>query len=118
MAPVKILVDGQQAAATENWEAAFREELATASRFIQLYCNVRFEVVATGTWKSSHEQKDFAKLEEEFRQQVSPEPGHLALGVTSQYHIGDGSPLRECSRAACHASVAASRAPAYRSEIT
>lgn len=98
VAPVKILVDGQQAAATENWEAAFREELATASRFIQLYCNVRFEVVATGTWKSSHEQKDFAKLEEEFRQQVSPEPGHLALGVTSQYHIGDGSPLRQLPR--------------------
>jgi len=96
--PVKLLVDDEQPAVQEKWEAELRAELATASRFIELYCNVRFEVVATGTWKSNNDQKDFAKLEDEFCQQVNPEPGCVAIGFTSQYRIADGAPLRQLPR--------------------
>lgn len=96
--PVKILVDDEQPAVPEKWEAELRAELATVSQFLELYCNVRFEVVATGTWKSNNDQKDFARLEAEFRQQVNPEPGWLAIGFTSQYRIASGSPLRQLPR--------------------
>ena len=96
--PVKILVDDEQPAVKEKWEAELRTELDAASHFLELYCGVRFEVVASGTWKSNNDQKDFVRLDEEFRQQVNPEPGRLAIGFTSQYRISDATPLRQLPR--------------------
>jgi len=96
--PVKILVDDEQPAVRNAWESELRGEVAAASRFLELYCGVRFEVVACDTWESDDSQKDFAALEKDFRQKVNPEPGWLAIGFTSQYRISDKSPLRHLPR--------------------
>jgi hypothetical protein len=96
--PVKLLVDDEQPAVRAKWESELRGQVAAASQFLEVYCGVRFDVVAVDTWTSDNNQKDFAALDQEFRQKVNPEPGWLAIGMTSQYQISDGTPLRHLPR--------------------
>lgn len=96
--PVKLLVDEEQPAVRAAWESELRAQLSAASRFIEAYCGVRFEVVAIDVWKSDDAQKGFAGLEQDFRQKVNPEPAWLAVGVTSQYRLGDNAPLSHLPR--------------------
>jgi hypothetical protein len=84
--PVMILVDDDEPAVREVWEAKFRQRVEEASDLFQRYCRVRFKVVAVGTWKSDNAITDFAQSLREFEREVKPEPpARLAIGFTSQY---------------------------------
>jgi hypothetical protein len=95
--PVKILADDEEAAEGGDWQARLRGLLAAASRAIEPVCGVRFEVAGAQLWDSDDEEADFARLEARFREQVMPEPGWLAVGVTRQFRISEEHPLRHRS---------------------
>ncbi len=83
--PVKLLVDDEQPAVRRTWEKRLREQFAAVSKMIERYCRVRFQVVAVGTWESDNAAGDFARLNDDFRRKVSPDPAWLAIGFTSQF---------------------------------
>jgi hypothetical protein len=101
--PVKILVDEEEAARPGIWERRLRNRVEAASTILEKYCRVRLSVVAVGTWNSDNGTNDFFKSLYEFEQEVSPSPGRLAIGFTSQYQVvrgrvhlaGTRGPLKE-----------------------
>ncbi|HVW37281.1 MAG TPA: hypothetical protein VHB99_08240, partial [Pirellulales bacterium] len=88
--PVKILVDDDQRAARQYWEARLRRRLAAASQVFERSCGIGFEVVASGTWDSSDRWDDFEATFAEFEREVDPAPGRLAIGFTSQHGLPFG----------------------------
>ncbi|HXT57218.1 MAG TPA: M12 family metallo-peptidase [Pirellulales bacterium] len=87
---VKFLVDEEERAARSKWEARLRERVAAASLIFERSCNVRFEVVAVGTWQSDDRITDFEASLGEFEKKVDPRPAELAIGFTSQYQLPAG----------------------------
>ncbi len=92
---VKIMADDKEPAVRRVWEKRYRDRLAAASDIIQRCCNIRFKVVAVGTWTSSDDLHDLGQLMREFMHEVRPEPAQLVIGFTGQYrslqqdkHIG------------------------------
>ncbi|MCS7306479.1 MAG: NPCBM/NEW2 domain-containing protein [Thermoguttaceae bacterium] len=87
--PVKLLADEEHPAKAEVWQEEFKRLLRSVSEIFQQYCRVRFEVVAAEGWQSDNALgQQFDRLFEEFRRKVSPEPGRLAVGFTSQWKLG------------------------------
>ncbi|HPP51336.1 MAG TPA: NPCBM/NEW2 domain-containing protein [Thermoguttaceae bacterium] len=87
--PVKVLADEEHPAKPEVWQEEFRRLFRSVSEIFEQYCRVRFEVVGAETWQSDNALgQDFGKLFEEFRREVSPAPGRLAVGLTSQWKLG------------------------------
>jgi hypothetical protein len=82
---VKILVDEEEPATQRVWEERLRKRLAAASDILERHCQVRFEVVAVGTWQSANGLADFEELLQDFEGNVSPRPARLAIGFTSQH---------------------------------
>ncbi len=79
--PVKLVAEEDQADGEGTWERQLRRQVAAASQFIELYCGVRFEVVAVGIWKATKPKSDPRRLLDDFREKVSPDPGWLAIGL-------------------------------------
>ncbi len=81
---VKILVDQAEPARRQSWERRLRERVEAASEIFSRWFQIRFEVVASGTWTSPEPPVTFENLLRDFQRQVDPEPARLALGFTSQ----------------------------------
>lgn len=88
--PVKILVDDDQRAARQYWEARLRRRVAAASQVFERSCGIGFEVAAAGVWNSSNRFGDFEATFAEFEREVEPAPGRLAIGFTSQHGVPFG----------------------------
>ena len=88
--PVKLLVDDDEPTRRSIWEARIRRRLAKASQVMELHSGIRFEVVSMGTWESDDAQHDFSLSLREFERKVTPQPGMLAIGFSSQYKIAHG----------------------------
>ena len=88
--PVKILVDDDQRAARQYWEARLRKRLAAASQVFERSCGIGFEVAAAGVWDSSDRFDDFNATFAEFEREVDRAPGRLAIGFTSQHGLPFG----------------------------
>ena len=83
--PVMLLADEDEPAVARLWQKRLRDRLAAASKVFELYCRVRFEVVAVGRWNSDNRITDFNQSLREFELEVNPAPARLAIGFTSQY---------------------------------
>jgi hypothetical protein len=88
--PVKILVDEEQPARQNVWEAQLRARIAAASAILEKYARVQLKVVAVDTWQSDNSQNDFFASLAEFERKVKPFPAQLAIGFTSQYQMVTG----------------------------
>ena len=97
--PVKILVDAQHPAVRSVWEPRLRRQLGAASEAVELYCGVRFQVVAVETWEIDADQADLGQLGDDFRRKATPDPARLAIGFASRcpvakthrsWHLGQG----------------------------
>lgn len=87
--PVKVLADEEHPAKPEVWQEEFKRLFRSVSEIFEQYCRVRFEAVSAETWQSDNALgQDFGKLFDEFRREVSPAPGRLAVGFTSQWKLG------------------------------
>jgi len=87
---VKLLVDDDEPTHRKIWEARLRARIAIASKVLEEHSGVRLKVVAVETWESDDSQHDFSRSFREFERKVSPEPGTLAIGFSSQYRISQG----------------------------
>jgi hypothetical protein len=96
--PVKILADEEHGQAQGDWQSRLRSRLDAASKAIEPYCGVRFQVAGAGTWKSDDEESDFRRLEAQFRREVAVHPAWLAIGVTGQFQISEEHPLGHSDR--------------------
>jgi hypothetical protein len=83
--PVMILVDDDERATKTVWEARLRRRLKMASEIVRRYGHIGFRVVATGTWDSDDEIRDFQTALREFEVEVIPAPAALAIGFTGQF---------------------------------
>ncbi len=82
--PVKILVDDEQQATRQKWEADLRQAIKAASDVIERHCGLRFEVVAVDTWDSDDRAAGAGPLLADFEKKVELGPAWLAIGFTSQ----------------------------------
>lgn len=85
--PVAIYVDEEQPALREVWEPRLRRQIEEASRFVEWFCQVRFEVVTVGTWESDNAAQSVEALLADFRRKVLLEPARLAIGFSSQFRV-------------------------------
>ena len=85
--PVKVLVDDDDVATTEEWQRRLRVRMEAASAIFERHCFVRFEIVAMETWKTNDEMNDFDLTLTDFERKVRPGPARIAIGFTSQYRI-------------------------------
>jgi len=100
--PVKILVDDDEPTHQSIWEERLRARVAKASEVLHSHCGVRFDVVAVEKWESDDSHNDFHRTFREFEQKVSPHPGQLAIGFSSQYQISRGQVHMGGSRGPLH----------------
>lgn len=82
--PVAIFVDEEQPAKQSVWEPRLRNQVAEASRFLEWFCRVRFEVVSCGTWQSDNGRTGAEEILDDFRQKVPPQKARLLIGFSSQ----------------------------------
>lgn len=87
---VKILVDEEEPARDDVWQKRLRDRLADATRIIQPYCGVRFEIIAFDRWHTDNRLHDFTQSLKEFETEVDASPARVAIGFTSQYRIKKG----------------------------
>jgi len=85
--PVAIFVDEEQPAKQSVWEPRLQGQVAEASRFIEWFCRVRFEVVGTGTWESDNARTGVEGLLEDFRQKIPAQKARLLIGFSSQLTV-------------------------------
>lgn len=88
--PVKILVDEEEPALRSRWEARLRARVEAASKVLEKHCRLRLKIVAFGTWESDNRINDFHASLSEFERKVTPFPGKLVIGFTSQYQVPHG----------------------------
>lgn len=88
--PVKLLVDDDEPVRQHIWEDRLRQRIAAASEIFEKAVNVKFDVVAVGTWESNDRITDFHQSLREFEKHVDPSPARLAIGFTSQYQLVTG----------------------------
>ena len=100
--PVKLLVDDDEATHKSIWEPRIRARLAEASQVMERHSGVRFKVVAIGTWESDDSQHDFSESLREFERKVTPKPGLLAIGFSSQYQVARGRVHMGVTRGVMH----------------
>jgi len=96
--PVKILADEERARAIADWKTVLGDRLAAASESIEAHSGVRFQVAGVATWKSDDDETDFRRLEAQFRQTVTIDPGRPAIGLTGQFQITEKTPLAHLTR--------------------
>lgn len=85
--PVALFVDEEQPAVREVWEPRLRRQVEEASRFVEWFCGVRFEIVTVGTWTSDNTVQSVESLLDDFRRKVRPDGVLLVLGVSSQLRV-------------------------------
>lgn len=85
--PVAVFVDEEQPAKQSVWEPRLRAQVAEASRFLDWFCRVRFEVVSAGTWQSDNGRTSVEGLLEDFRQKIPPQKARLVIGFSSQLTV-------------------------------
>ena len=100
--PVKILVDDDEPTHRQIWEANLRRRFAAAAEIIERHSGVKLSLVAVGMWDSDDRQHDFTASLTEFEQEVSPQPGQLAIGFSSQYNVQIGRVHMGGTRGALH----------------
>ena len=79
---VKLLAEEGNRGTRAMWESRLREQLDIASRYLEMYCGVRFRVAAVGTWRAKASKKKFSRLVNDFAK-VDPRPASLAIGLVS-----------------------------------
>jgi exonuclease VII small subunit len=84
---VKIMVDEEEQAPREEWEARLKARVAAASDILEKACFMKLKVVSTDTWKSDNKLQSFEDSLTEFERVVSAQPAQVAIGFTSQYKI-------------------------------
>ena len=87
--PVALFVDDEQPAVREVWEPRLRRQVEEASKFVEWFCGVRFQIVRVGTWTSDNAFQSVESLLDDFRRKVSPDGVLLVLGVSSQLRVAD-----------------------------
>ncbi|MGB9687815.1 hypothetical protein [Thermogutta sp.] len=89
--PVALFVDEEQPAVREVWEPRLRRQVEEASKFVEWFCGVRFQIVRVGTWTSDNAFQSVESLLDDFRRKVRPDDVLLVLGVSSQLRVaGNG----------------------------
>jgi hypothetical protein len=83
--PVEVLVDNFEPTRQEVWEPRLRRRIEHVSAILEHYCGVRLKVVQVGQWSASKEAIQLQQALAEFRQRVTPQPGHVAIGFTGRY---------------------------------
>ena len=97
---VKVLVDEEEARGAPEMGGAAPQARGGGFVDFRTKLQVRFEVVAVGTWQSDDRITDFEASLGEFEKKVDPRPAELAIGFTSQYQLPAGrDPSRRHSRA-------------------
>ncbi|TWT97997.1 Matrixin [Botrimarina colliarenosi] len=88
-APVRVLlcVDEEEPTIDRLWQARLTARLKAASAIMQRHSGVRFEPAGFQFWKSDNSVTQFTQSLGEFEHAVSPPPGTLAIGFTSQYQV-------------------------------
>jgi len=87
---VKLLVDEEEPARRELWEARLRKRVKTVSALLEKYCLMKLKIVAVGSWQSDNRVSDFNRSLREFEQEVTPGTARVAIGFTSQYQLPKG----------------------------
>ena len=87
---VKILVDEDEPAVRELWEARLRKRIAAASKILENYAGVTLEVVACDTWITDNQVTEFTESLAEFERRAIVAPADVAIGFSSQYPLIKG----------------------------
>ncbi len=87
---VKLMVDEEEAAVERLWQERLAQRLLAANQVLSHYCDVRFAPIAFDRWQSDNRVQDLTRSLREFEQEVNPEPGHIAIGFSSQYKFSPG----------------------------
>lgn len=87
---VKLLVDEEEAALPRLWQERLSKRLLGANEILSHYCDVRFTPIAFERWQSDDRVQELSRSLRELEQEVSPEPGHIAIGFSSQYKFSPG----------------------------
>ena len=87
---VKLLVDEEEAALQRLWQERLSKRLLGANEILSHYCDVRFAPIAFERWQSDNRVQELPRSLREFEQEVSPQPGHIAIGFSSQYKFSPG----------------------------
>lgn len=99
---VKLCVDEEERATRETWTRRLVTRLKAASDIFEKHCRIRFQPIATGTWRSSNHINQFEASYDEFQKQKSPEPADLCIGFSSQYRRPAGPTMLGATRGAFH----------------
>ncbi len=91
---IKILVDEEQKATRQKWEADLRRAIKAASDVIQRHCGLRFEIQSIDAWQSDDRAPGSGQLLADFQKKVDPRPAWLAIGFTSQQRAVRGQAER------------------------
>lgn len=87
--PIQILVDDDEPAPRAQWEARLRKRVAAASQILEQACNIRLQIVSTGTWLSDNRLTSMEDAFTDFSQTVEPESARLVIGFTGQFPVPD-----------------------------
>ena len=87
---VKLLVDEEETTLERIWQERVSNRLLAANEILSHYCDVRFAPIAFERWESDDRMRELPRSLREFEQEVSPEPGHLAIGFSNQYKFSPG----------------------------
>ena len=85
--PVLLCADDEEPTRESVWQDRLGKRLVKASEVLERHVGVRLKVVGYKKWISPNQATSFADSLAEFEQQVNPEPGVLAIGFTSQFHL-------------------------------
>ena len=87
---VKLLVDEEETTLQRLWQERLSKRLLEANEILSHYCDVRFTPIAFERWQSDNRVRELPRSLREFEQEVSPEPGHIAIGFSSQHKFLPG----------------------------
>ncbi len=102
---VRLLVDDNEVMRPSVWQSRLKKRVDNASDIISKYASVRFKVKAFGTWNSDNRLRDLNRSLREFEQEVSPKPGQIAIGFSSQYKFQKGRNTLGGTRGPLHSHV-------------
>ena len=102
---VRLLVDDNEVTRPGVWQSRLKKRVDNASDIISKYASVRFKVKAFGTWNSDNRLRDLNRSLREFEQEVSPKPGQIAIGFSSQYKFQKGRNALGGTRGPLHSHV-------------
>ncbi|MCA9212087.1 MAG: hypothetical protein KDB27_03405 [Planctomycetales bacterium] len=102
---VQVLVDDEEVANSSVWQQRLQERVDAASDIISQYSSVRFKVRSFGKWHSDNRIRDLNRSLREFEQEVTPKPGQIAIGFSSQYQFKRGLNTLGGTRGPLHSHV-------------